>query len=71
MGIKKARDYRFTFEDAEGALRVVYLQAQQLVEDGVDRIVVQLTSDGVPIETRVFTDDVAHRRVKTQTELGG
>lgn len=69
MGLKKAKEYRFTFKDAAGALRVVYLQAQHLEEDGRDVVRLQATSDGVPLEVRTFVDPVAHRKVKTPSQL--
>ena len=47
----------------------VYLQAQHFVEKGKDKVKIQITGDGLPIETNVFTDDVARRTVTTPTEL--
>jgi len=65
MSLKKAKDYRFTFEDAQGRLRVVYLQAQHFREEGEDRVRLQATTDGVPCESEVYVDaDLATRTVK-------
>lgn len=70
MSLKKAKDYRFTFEDAEGRLRVVYLQAQHFQENGKDRVRLQATTDGVECESEIYVDaDLATRTVKTRTEL--
>ncbi|MGE0712138.1 MAG: hypothetical protein AB7N76_29625 [Planctomycetota bacterium] len=70
MELKKARDYRFTFQDAHGKLRVVYLQAQHFQEDGQDSIRLQATTDGVPLESAVFVDpELTHRAVTDPTEL--
>ena len=43
MSIKKAKEYRFTFKDAKGKLRVVHIQAHHLVDDGKDLIRLNLT----------------------------
>ena len=56
MSLKKAKDYRFTFEDAEGRLRVVYLQAQHFREGDEDRVRIQATTDGVPCESEIYVD---------------
>lgn len=70
MSLKKARDYRFTFQDAAGKFRVVYLQAQHFQENGQDRIRLQATTDGVECASEVYVDpDLAQRTVKTRTEL--
>tara|TARA_R110002072_G_scaffold243359_1_gene402329 strand:- start:864 stop:1076 length:213 start_codon:yes stop_codon:yes gene_type:complete len=70
MSLKKAKDYRFTFEDAEGRLRVVYLQAQHFQVEGQDRVRIQATTDGVACESEVYVDaDLATRAVKDPDEL--
>jgi hypothetical protein len=70
MSLKKAKDYRFTFEDAEGRLRVVYLQAQHFREGSEDRVRIQATTDGVECVSEIYVDeDLATRVVKTRTVL--
>ncbi len=70
MSLKKAKDYRFTFEDAQGRLRVVYLQAQHFQEEGQDSVRIQATTDGVECQSAIYVDaDLATRTVKTRTEL--
>ena len=72
MSLKKASDFRFTFKDAEGKLRVVYLQAQHFREDGLDRVRIQATTDGVECETETYIDpDLATRTVKTEELRSG
>ena len=71
MSLEKERDYRFTFKDAQGKLRVVYLQAQHFQEDGQDRVLLQATTDGVAFESKVFVDEtLSSRSVTSPTELG-
>lgn len=70
MGMKKSKEYRFTFQDSAGKLRVVHLQAQHMAEEGQeDRIVVHVTTDGVPLEMRSVVDPVANRTVKTESRM--
>lgn len=70
MALKKAKEFRFTFEDAAGRLRVVYLQAQHFVEDsGADQVRLHVTSDGIPLDVKTFVDQVAQRKVTTRSEL--
>lgn len=69
MGLKKAKELRFTFEDAHGRLRVVYLQVQHMREGTRDEVVVQATSDGVPLVLKSFVDDVSTRVVKTESRM--
>ncbi len=70
MSLKKATDFRFTFKDAQGQLRVVYLQAQHFQEGSSDRIRLQATTDGVECESEIYVDaDLHTRMVKTRTEL--
>ena len=70
MSLKKASEFRFTFQDARGRLRVVYLQAQHFQDGDLDRIRLQATTDGVACESEVYVDpDLATRQVKTATEL--
>lgn len=70
MSLKKARDYRFTFQDAQGNFRVVHLQAQHFQEDGRDRVRIQTTCDGVPLEVESYVDaGLSQRKVTTPTEL--
>lgn len=70
MSLKKAKDYRFTFQDAQGRLRVVHLQAQHFQEGGADRIRLQAITDGVACESEVYVDpDLATRHVKPEIEL--
>ena len=70
MSLKKDRDFRFTFQDASGKFRVVHIQAQHFQESGEDKIKLQATTDGIPIETSVFVDEgLSTRIVKTRTEL--
>lgn len=70
MSLKKAKDYRFTFEDAEGRLRVVYLQAQHFQEEGKDRVRIQATTDGISCESAIYVDaDLSTRTVQDPDEL--
>lgn len=67
MNIKKAKEYRFTFQDHTGKLRVVYLQAQHFTEGAKETVKIQVTSDGeVPCELDHFVDKgVANRSTKS------
>jgi hypothetical protein len=68
MSLKKASEFRFTFKDVEGRLRVVYLQAQHFQEDGDDRVRIQATTDGVECETDTYVDpDLPTRTVVAES----
>ncbi len=67
MSIKKNKEVRFTFQDSKGALRVVHLQIQHHEQDGLDRVAVIATSDGVPIEATARISSARGNKVKTKS----
>jgi hypothetical protein len=69
MSLKKEKEFRFTFQDTDGVLRSVILQAQHFQEDGHDRVAVFASSDHtVPIGLHASTT-TPHKPVKTKTRL--
>ncbi|MCW8138820.1 MAG: hypothetical protein KIT58_07940 [Planctomycetota bacterium] len=54
MSVKKSRELRFTYEDADGALRAVVLQVQHQRDGGADKVKVQVLSEHAPVEVEVF-----------------
>ncbi len=69
MSVKKTKEVRFTFQDREGALRVVHIQLQHLEESGHDRVAVIATSDGVPIEATARVSGATRNKVKTKSRI--
>jgi len=55
VGLKKGKDFRFAWQDADGELRVVVIRAEHHEEDGVDRVTVNVSGDGVPLEAKMFS----------------
>lgn len=70
MGLKKHKEFRFAWQDAAGNLRAVVIQAEHHQDDdGVDRITINLTGDGVPLEARVFDQGRDKPVVKTRSRM--
>lgn len=69
MGLKKHKEFRFAWQDAEGNLRAVVIQAEHHEQDGTDQITVNITGDGVPIEARVFDQGRDKPVVKTRSRM--
>jgi len=67
VSVKKTKDVRFTFQDAQGALRVVTLHVQHIQEGGRDRISVIASSDGVAIEAQARVSAAAGNKVRTKS----
>jgi hypothetical protein len=67
MAMKKAREHRFTFEDASGKLRVVHFHVQQHQDGGKDRVSVSITHDGVPLDVETFVEPI--KVVKTKSRM--
>lgn len=63
-GVKKAKELRFAYKDVEGALRAVVIQVQH-VQDGADRIEIQVSSDHAPVHIVTIlppSETARHRR---------
>lgn len=69
MSLKKSKELRFTYQDAQGRMRVVVVQVQHLQEESKDRVQVQITSDGDPVHVSTFVNPEAHKPVKTRSRL--
>lgn len=69
MSVKKSKDLRFTFQDAQGALRVVTIHVSHVREDGQDRVSVIASSDGVPVEATARVTKAAGNKVRTKSRI--
>lgn len=67
MTMKKAREHRFTFEDASGKLRVVHLHLQHYQDGDSDRVSLAVTTDGVKLDVNTFVEDI--KVVKTKSRM--
>jgi hypothetical protein len=69
MAIKKTREHRFTYKDADGELRAVLIQVQHDQTKGEDRVKVQVASEHAPVEVEVFNKP-ALKRGRARTSSG-
>jgi len=71
VDLKKNKEYRFTFQDHTGKLRVVFLQAQHFAAGAKEQVKILVTSDGgVPCELDHFIDkDVTTRSARSGSML--
>ena len=68
MSVKKSREFRFTWQDKDGALRVVHVHAQHMREGkGDDEVRLHITHDGAPVSVETFVQDI--KPVKTHTRM--
>lgn len=67
MAVKKSRELRFTYKDADGKLRAVLFQVQH-DDKGGDHVKVQVVSDHAPVEVEVFHKPTVKRgRARTSS----
>lgn len=67
MSVQKSKDMRFTWQDADGKLRVVHVSVQHAQEDGTDEVRLVVTGDGVPIKVDTYVEGV--KPVKTRSRM--
>jgi hypothetical protein len=67
MAMKKAREHRFTIEDANGKLRVVHLHIQHHQDDAEDRVALSVTTDGLKVDVDTFVEPI--KIVKTKSRM--
>jgi hypothetical protein len=67
VSTKKTREHRFTWQDADGNLRVVHLSLVHTREGGKDEVRVAITGDGVPIKVDTFVEEI--KSVKTRSRM--